>query len=217
MKQKEKLLYFTIGILNLLAGQCHIDWLNYLTKPLLMISLGFIYYRNLESKLNFSDKLILGALSFSCLGDILLMFQGYHAQFFLFGLLSFLVTQIAYSWIFSFEYKRNFYYRLPFIAYSYDVFLIIKSSLSDFMIVPVFAYIIAITTMGMRAAERITYPPSSYTFVLLGAILFILSDSIIAINKFSYSIPSADFLIMSTYIIGQYLVVEGLLKRNFSA
>ena len=216
MNSKERLFYFAISFLNLLAGQLHLDWLNFTTKPLLMISLGLIYYRHIQSKISFADKLILIALFFSCVGDVLLMLQRYNSQLFLFGLLGFLVTQIAYSWVFSLEYKRNFYYRIPFIVYSYGIFLLIKSDISDTLIVPIFIYMIAITTMGIRAAERIANP-SSYKIVLFGAIFFILSDSIIAINKFSYTIPMADFLIMSTYIIGQYLIIDGLIKKKASA
>jgi uncharacterized membrane protein YhhN len=68
--------------------------------------------------------------------------------------------------------------------------------------------------MGITAAERHTNI-KSYGFVLIGAILFIISDSLIAINKFAFSIPLSDLWVMSTYIAAQYLIVQGvLLERN---
>jgi uncharacterized membrane protein YhhN len=68
--------------------------------------------------------------------------------------------------------------------------------------------------MGIKAIERQT-THKSYSFVLIGAILFIISDSLIAINKFAYSIPLSGLWVMATYIAAQYLIVEGvLLGRN---
>jgi len=49
----------------------------------------------------------------------------------------------------------------------------------------------------------------SYTMVLTGALFFVISDSVIAINKFSHKFESSETIIMSTYIIAQYLIVAG--------
>jgi uncharacterized membrane protein YhhN len=49
--------------------------------------------------------------------------------------------------------------------------------------------------------------------VSAGAILFALSDGMIAVNKFAFEIPGQQILIMSTYITAQYLIVQGLLKH----
>jgi uncharacterized membrane protein YhhN len=51
----------------------------------------------------------------------------------------------------------------------------------------------------------------------LGAILFILSDSVIALNKFKsddLNIPMPRLIIMVTYILGQFLIVEGVIKNE---
>jgi uncharacterized membrane protein YhhN len=64
--------------------------------------------------------------------------------------------------------------------------------------------------MGIKAMERQTNS-KSYLFVLIGAMTFIASDSLIAINKFAFKIPLSDVWIMATYIIAQYLIVEGIL------
>jgi uncharacterized membrane protein YhhN len=50
--------------------------------------------------------------------------------------------------------------------------------------------------------------------VLIGALLFIASDSILAFNKFYQPIPYASLLIMVTYLAAQYGIVWGILHLN---
>jgi uncharacterized membrane protein YhhN len=49
-------------------------------------------------------------------------------------------------------------------------------------------------------------------WVLLGAMLFIISDSFIAINKFINPFPFESYWIMSTYYAAQFMLVTGFLK-----
>jgi uncharacterized membrane protein YhhN len=53
-----------------------------------------------------------------------------------------------------------------------------------------------------------------YQAVLVGALFFIASDSILAFNKFYEPIPYASFLIMITYLAAQFCIVWGILKLN---
>ena len=53
----------------------------------------------------------------------------------------------------------------------------------------------------------------SFKYVIIGAALFVISDSMIAISKFVMSFPMDGVLIMATYGVGQYLIVEGFLKN----
>ena len=52
-----------------------------------------------------------------------------------------------------------------------------------------------------------------WEWVLMGAISFVVSDGILAINKFAQPLPMAGFLIMLTYGVGQFLIVTGYLKK----
>ena len=85
------------------------------------------------------------------------------------------------------------------------------------MLIPVTIYLLIILTMAFTASRRrgrVNHP--SYYLVLCGAVFFIVSDSLIAIDKFYSEIPLADILIMATYAIAQYLIVLGLLKTETS-
>jgi uncharacterized membrane protein YhhN len=209
MTRKETLFYFMLGAVNITAGIADIDWLNYLTKPLLMISLGIFYFQKTNKNLNLQDKIMLFALLFSCFGDTFLMFQGKNPHFFLFGLGSFLLAQVAYTFVFSKESKAQYLKRIPFMLYTAVLLNILIIKIPAAFKIPILVYSFAITLMGIKAMER-QANAKSYQLVLIGAITFIASDSLIAINKFAFKIPLPDVWIMATYIIAQYLIVEGI-------
>jgi uncharacterized membrane protein YhhN len=55
---------------------------------------------------------------------------------------------------------------------------------------------------------------SGYALVFAGSVLFVASDSMIAINKFHTAIPLSGFWIMLTYITAQYLIMRGLILQQ---
>ena len=91
-------LFLVDAVLNLYAESIQNIPLIYVTKPLLMILLGTHFYFN-RSADSFYGRFILIGLFFSFLGDTFLMFRetGANSQLlFLFGLGSFLITQLLY-------------------------------------------------------------------------------------------------------------------------
>ena len=82
------------------------------------------------------------------------------------------------------------------------------------MRLPVIIYAAVILTMLSGAINRIEkVNRKSYYLVLAGAVLFVISDSSIAINKFSHQFESSGIVIMSTYIVAQYLIVAGYISQ----
>src|SRR5262249_47665044 len=72
---------------------------------------------------------------------------------------------------------------------------------------PVMLYVCAITVMVVAALLAGFSKPWVYT----GALLFLLSDSIIAVNKFKAPVPLRDYLVWATYYLGQYGIAIGFL------
>ena len=75
-------------------------------------------------------------------------------------------------------------------------------------LVPVLVYVTAITVMCITAgiaslADR---------RVMIGAVLFLLSDSLIAIGKFKFHLPLDAYAVWATYYAGQYLIATGILE-----
>jgi len=51
----------------------------------------------------------------------------------------------------------------------------------------------------------------SFYLCAIGAYLFVISDTLIALEKFYVPMLMADVIIMATYISAQYLIVRGVL------
>ena len=72
---------------------------------------------------------------------------------------------------------------------------------------PVAVYVSVIAVMGWRAAVRVTAaPPASGGFALAGALLFMLSDGLLAVDRFARRFPGADATVMATYYAAQTLI-----------
>ena len=83
------------------------------------------------------------------------------------------------------------------------------------MLVPVLIYALVLLVMGIWAHKRRgATTASSFMMVATGAILFVLSDGLIAVNKFAFEVPAEQLLIMSIYMTAQYLIVQGLIKHE---
>jgi uncharacterized membrane protein YhhN len=205
-------IYFTISILEIIFGINHFQVGIYLTKPLIMISIIIFYFYQTQNQRNFQDKLMLIAFFFSMLGDTFLMFKG--EKYFMFGLCSFLITHLFYIFVFSRNrLKVNLIARISLLIFSGIMLFVLQNHITNSLLIPIIIYMITITIMAMSASERNTNT-ESYRLVLIGAILFVLSDSLIAVDKFVMPIPFSTIFIMGTYVLAQYLICVGFLKRN---
>lgn len=205
-------IFIIISFLEITFGINHFQIGVYLTKPLIMISMIFFYFLQTRNQRSFQDKLMIVAFFFSLIGDSFLMLSD--ATYFIFGLGSFLITHLIYIFIFSRNrLKMNLLVRFLFLAFSICMLFVLKGNVNDSLLIPVIIYMITITVMAITAAERNTNL-ESYRMVLIGAGLFVLSDSLIAINEFVNPIPLSTFLIMGTYVSAQYLICIGFLKRS---
>ncbi|WP_164880942.1 lysoplasmalogenase [Aestuariirhabdus litorea] len=75
------------------------------------------------------------------------------------------------------------------------------------MQVPVVAYMVVILLMALCALLG----RGNHPLVALGAMLFLLSDSLIALDRFMQPLPSASLWIMLTYYSAQGLIAGGAL------
>lgn len=229
-KKNSWLILFTIDAsLNIFAEGTQNIPLIYITKPLLMIFLGLHFYFNKATTTNYGQLILVGLL-FSFLGDTFLMFRETGArsqQFFLLGLGSFLITQGLYFLAFLKYTKGKGYIRKhPWIALIFMAFLISNSLFllpdlpSDFKI-PVLIYSTVITLMVLSTTNLYGEIPSSiFSYLIIGVLLFMCSDTLIGLNQFKkedLQIPFPRLAIMSTYILAQWLIVKGsiaLLKKD---
>ncbi len=210
------------GVLLAEAGDADLVYL--LCKPAIMITLGLHYWITQRDQGEVLSKSVVLAIIFSCAGDTLLMFQGKDGNFFMYGLGAFLVAHIFYMFAYrqrqssdtsnELQGLQKIRYAFPIILSGTGLVVILYNRLGG-MKIPVLIYAVVLTGMVLAALFRFGKTnTSSFALVFGGAILFMISDSLIAINKFLEPLPMAGIWIMVTYIVAQYLIVTGLLKHR---
>ena len=188
---------------------------NYITKPSIVISL-LIYFvvqgKLLDTRLRL---LAIGALLFSVFGDVALMFESINSSYFTVGLIAFLIAHLLYISVFlkhRNSSKKPFGFIALLLLYALALFLIMRDRLGD-MMVPVVVYMLVILTMATTAflrQKRVN--TESFNWVFVGAVFFLISDSILALDKFHEPIMLSSVSIMLTYALAQYCIIIGLLK-----
>lgn len=216
--------YLIASITTILAESVECNILMYISKVLLMPLLALYYHYYLHG--NKGSKFIYLALFFSWLGDIFLMFPRDESSanakiLFICGLTSFLIGHINYILHFTSEVKSNFkktilvtspYLSFPFLLYIVILLRLLLPTLGD-MKIPVIFYAVVIICMLLSAFNRKYFVNAvSYYFTLFGAVLFVISDSCIAINLFYNPFEQARVIIMITYVLAQLIIIKGMLE-----
>jgi len=165
--------------------------------PMLLIIILAATSRNLGIK-KYQLLIVIG-LVFCMVGD-------YTLQWFLIGLTSFLIGHIFYILAFSSTNERQVptWAKIVLLVYGASMALWIAGTVfssGDIVLgIAVIAYISVILTMGWTAIR------TGSTFATIGALLFISSDSYLAINKFVMPLPFSHEFIMLTYYSAQILI-----------
>jgi uncharacterized membrane protein YhhN len=153
------------------------------------------------------------ALAFSTAGDVLL---DLNPALFAFGLGAFLLAHLTY--ISLFVRNRNLKIRLTAAQVAAVLTTVACSAaLSAWIVpsvgalaVPVTLYICALTAMVATAILA----RFRQNWVAAGAILFLISDSLLAIHKFKTPVPLRDVLVWTTYYLGQCGIALGYLASG---
>lgn len=187
--------------------------LVYIFKPLIIFSLLFLYVFSLPKRI----KWYVIALEFSFFGDVLLLFSG--ELFFMGGLVSFLMAhflfiKIVISRIKEVNFLKGLFSAIPFLAVFGLLIFIFKDSLNE-MLWPVIIYGLTIATFGAVSFFDFLNTKSKKSFLMLfGAIVFMLSDSLLAINKFYNPAHIFEVFVMITYVLAQYLIYLSMILET---
>lgn len=216
--KKIALAVFILSVIGILVHEFFANSLLFMiSKPLIVISLIAYYYFSCPRE-DRSPMFILALVA--CLaGDVFLMSPDY----FIPGLVAFLIGHVLY--IFSYRQHQNdadvdslrglqrARLSFPIILAGTGLVVILYPVLGNLRI-PVMVYAAVITTMVLVALFRYGRSSSqSFWLVFLGAVCFMISDSVLAINKFLAPVDNAGLYIMSTYMAAQFLIVRGILKH----
>ncbi len=204
------LLAATSALLTIRAEYLGPQYCLYLFKPLTMVFILVMAVLLSRGKHTFYSYAVIAGLMFSMAGDIFLMLP---SDRFIAGLISFLVAHILY--ILAFVHKKGIkvgWLFLPFIAYGILIFSILLPHLGQLKL-PVLVYITVIMIMGWQASDR--WVRRKHRFALMafiGALLFIFSDSVLALNKFREQFELARALTLGTYFPAQWFIAQSVEK-----
>lgn len=194
------------------------------TKPLLVVLLAVFFHTSLKAITDPLKKWILAALFFSWLGDIFLMFQSGNNKFFLAGLFAFLFAHIFFIVFFHVvrireNIKSNWLLLLIVVIY-YGTLISFLSPYLDNLKLPVRIYGAILSFMLLLAMHMLSIKDKAAGGMFIaGAFLFVISDSVLAVNKFYMSNLWADIIIMLTYGLAQLFITLGsigYIQRNNS-
>ncbi|MBC3920707.1 lysoplasmalogenase [Undibacterium sp. CY18W] len=190
------------------------QFLHYAFKPLTTLSIFFLALRAQPAiNVRYRQAILVGIL-FSLLGDIFLMLPvSLLPQGFLLGLLSFLFAHLCFLRALcsdtSFFAKPLVFAALAALGAAH--LFVLWPGLPPAMRIPVVAYVCLLLAMCAQAISRgISLRTVDSRLAMSGGICFMLSDTILAYNKFYTPIPHSPLLILASYYLALWLIARSV-------
>ena len=185
-----------------------------ITKPFWVPAITGIYLLLAESV----DPLIITALSFGYVGDLLLMRN--KKSWFISGALAFLIGHLFYITYFVLDAGGLYIFRehplfcvialIPYFIYAVFLKRLLGKNIRS-VFLPAVLYVSVLLLMSYTSLLRIwNVNTTSFILTFSGSILFIISDSLISIRKLKRQFHGVGTMIVFTYIAAQILIVIGL-------
>ncbi len=177
----------------------------YIFKPLTTILIILIALLGEGAAPPLYRWLILVGLIFCLGGDVFLMLP---AKFFIAGLVSFLIGHIFYIVAFVSDggFNLALVWLAPLIVFGLVIYRLLHSHLGKLR-GPVIVYVLAILTMAWQALGRWSaIGASGALLAAAGAVLFVISDAVLALDRFRQKFGAARIVVLSTYWAAQWLI-----------
>jgi uncharacterized membrane protein YhhN len=203
------LVFVVVSLLDITGILFKIPILIQLFKPFILLSLMALYVVSVSER----NKTYILALLFSFMGDFFLIFEG--ELYFIVGLVSFLIAHLFFIKIVFGRLQKSTISKIlvsifPFLTLFLFLIFFLKDTLNE-LLIPVIIYGFTISIFGVVAMLDYVNTKTTQSFLMfVGALIFISSDSILAINKFYNTTQIFGVLIMITYIIAQYLIYRSM-------
>ena len=202
----------------LLGGEWH--WLHYACKPLTTLLLLWMVLRTSPVASPGYRRLIAAGLVFSAVGDVFLMAPG---DWFVSGLLSFLIAHVLYATAFAggSSARAKAAAMLAYAALSTLILVGLLPNVPSALKLPVLAYVAVLATMASLAAARAwslrntsieTAGPAR--IAAIGGGLFVVSDALLAWDRFGTGIPAAIVWVLASYYAAQWCIADSVRRQS---
>jgi uncharacterized membrane protein YhhN len=157
---------------------------------------------------------IVAGLGWSALGDALL---GFGRDWFVAGLGSFLAAHLCYLWAFTRD-SRLAEHKLPFVLWGVcgmALLPLLWPGVGVGLRIPVVLYTVAILAMAAQAASRAaSRRDAAAILAAVGAALFVVSDSVLAFQRFRHPLHSGGVIVLGTYFAAQGGIALSVVVRR---
>jgi alkylglycerol monooxygenase len=202
--------FVQMAALSTAAGACGWEDVFNLAKPMALMLLMFVAWLP-DGLADKPQTWLVRALGLSWVGDVLLLYPG----LFLPGLVAFLAAQICYFKLLNMDApvlsNRRAVVRCALAgALMYGVLFF--NGLPAEMRLPVAVYVSVIALMAAQAWGRSAHLNDKGSLLTaVGATVFMLSDSLLAVDTFINPLPYAGLWVLTSYYLAQGLMVSGVL------
>lgn len=201
------------AVLAISSQMLGLPWLHYLSKPLATLLIAAMVWMTSTPESNYRRWVWIG-LMLSALGDIFLMLPG---DWFVHGLLSFLVAHVSYLW--AFRQRAPWLARsLPFAGYAAlagAALWALWPGVPAGLRLPVLVYVEALAAMAAQAAAvYLVRRDRASALAALGGASFLLSDALLAWNRFVEPIDAARLWVLTSYWLAQWLIGRSVVVRR---
>jgi uncharacterized membrane protein YhhN len=191
-------------------------WLHWVCKPLATLLMWVLAWRALHPVSAAYRRDILIGIALCLIGDVLLMLPG---DLFVPGLVSFM---LAHGWfIAAFSSDVRFAARwwawLLCLLYGAVVTALLWRGIAGALRLPVLVYVVVLASMAgqalgraLRLRESGDARALSARHAAAGAMLFMLSDSLLAWDRFRAPLPLAGLYILATYYVALWLIARSV-------
>ena len=194
-----------------------------ITKPMLLIFLLAYYIFAALAAGEELNYVLIAAIATSWLGDVLLIPKG--NGWFTAGGISFLISHITFILVYVPNIKFaevKWYFVAPlavvYLAIALKIILAVKKNTPKIMVVPMYLYLIANSTMNIFAfMQLLTNWGAAALIADIGAVMFFTSDCTLFLVRYHEKkdiIFKRHFTVMLTYLLGEALITVGILLLN---
>jgi len=198
-------------------------WLHWLGKPLTTAMIFMVAWRGRPAQSPRYRSWILVGIACSLVGDVLLMLPG---DLFVPGLLAFLCGHLCFTAAFVGDgrFGARPWWLLGTLAYGAVNLGLLWDSVAVPLRVAVLVYVVVLASMGGQALARASWlaqrgdaQAAAARLAAYGALMFMLSDSLLAWNRFHGPIPWASLWVLSAYYLALWWIARSVQRIGSSA
>ena len=204
------------SVLHLYGSWVRKEKIRAVTKPMLLLFIILYYITGGVHII----PLLIAALAASWLGDVLLIPKG--NAWFTAGGIAFMLAHFLFIAVYvpQVDFSNvNWFIAVPAAVAYYSISAVIihllKPTTPKKMQIPMYVYLLANSTMNVFALmQLISNPCAGSAVAYIGAVLFFVSDCTLFLVRY-YKKPDIifkrHFTVMLTYIVGEFLITQGMI------